>query len=63
LKAGLLESALEEAGIEFFAKEIGVRHGLLDRGLAGRLEYYVLRNDLERAKKLLFELESDLSSS
>jgi hypothetical protein len=40
-----------------------VRRGLLDRGLAGRLEYYVLRNDLERAKKLLIELESDLSSS
>jgi hypothetical protein len=63
LKAGILESALEEAGIEFYAKEIGVRHGLMDRGLAGRLEFYVLRNDLERAKTLLIELESDLASS
>jgi hypothetical protein len=63
LKAGLLESALEEAGIEFYSKEIGVRHGLMDRGLAGRLEYYVLGSDLERAKKLLIELESELETS
>ena len=63
LKAGILESALEEAGIEFYTKEIGVRHGLMDRGLAGRLEFYVLRNDLERAKTLLIELESDLETT
>jgi hypothetical protein len=57
LKAGLLESALEEAGIRFFVKELGIQPGLLNRGLAGRFEFVVAEQDLDRAKATVAGIE------
>jgi hypothetical protein len=57
LKAALLESGLEEAGIRFFVKELGIQPGLLNRGLAGRFEFVVAEQDLERAKAAVTGVE------
>jgi hypothetical protein len=57
VKAGLLESDLEEAGIRFFVRELGFQPGLGNLGLAGRFEFVVVEQDLERAKAIAATVE------
>jgi hypothetical protein len=59
LLAGLLEAALDEAGVAFSVKEMGVQPGLRLQSLAGHFEFVVVERDYEKARGILIQLEED----
>ena len=63
MKRALLESRLEEEGIEFFVKELGGLPAVLDSGLRGVFEFFVSREDLERAREIFDSLEEPDAST